>query len=468
MKKCYRIEEVFVGRTLFLIRNKDFYKLLFSITLPIAAQNFITFTVSMADSLMLGKLGETALSAANLANQLFFMLMIITFGVTSAAMVFASQYWGKGDVYSLRRIITIMLRVAFVISLIASVLALCLPEVVMSWYSDDAAVISEGAAYLRIVGWIYPIYSVTNAMVCIFRCAHEVKISIVVYLVSLVVNVFFNWVFIFGNLGSPAMGVRGAALATAVARCAELVILIIYLAAFEKKIHYTFADFFVPVKPYIKDFIKTGAPVILNETVWSIGSSILSMIIGHISTEFVSANSIANVIWQCVWVMISGMGNATAVIIGNAVGLGEDKAYINKMAQSIIVVAGIMGVAAAGIILLIREPVIGFYEVSQSTKDLAMELIVSYAAILVLQSMSVQYVVGIFRGGGDTKFSMLIDTVFLWIFAIPLGAYAGLVLKLAPPIVYLVLRCDEVFKCFVGFIHMKKGRWVRDVTVAEN
>ena len=450
-----------------MIHDKEFYKLLFSITLPIAAQNFITFTVSMADSLMLGKLGETTLSAANLANQLFFILMIITFGVTSAAMVFASQYWGKGDIYSLKRIITIMLRVAFVISTVATALALCTPECVMSWYSDDAEVIKEGADYLRIVGWIYPVYSVTNAMVCIFRCAHEIKISIAVYLTSLIVNVFFNWVFIFGNLGSPAMGVRGAALATAIARIAEFIILIIYLAAFEKKIHYTFADFFVPVKDYVKDFVKTGAPVILNETVWSIGSSTLSMIIGHISTEFVSANSIANIIWQCVWVMISGMGNATAVIIGNAIGMGKDKAYINKMAQSVIVVAGIMGVIAAGIILLIRGPVIDFYEVEQSTKDLAMDLIVSYALILVLQSMSVQYVVGIFRGGGDTKFSMFIDTAFLWIFAIPLGAYAGLVLKLSPPIVYLVLRCDEVFKCFAGLIHMKKGRWVRDVTVAE-
>ena len=441
-----------------MIHDKEFYKLLFSITLPIAAQNFITFTVSMADSLMLGKLGETTLSAANLANQLFFILMIITFGVTSAAMVFASQYWGKGDIYSLKRIITIMLRVAFVISTVATALALCTPECVMSWYSDDAEVIKEGADYLRIVGWIYPVYSVTNAMVCIFRCAHEIKISIAVYLTSLIVNVFFNWVFIFGNLGSPAMGVRGAALATAIARIAEFIILIIYLAAFEKKIHYTFADFFVPVKDYVKDFVKTGAPVILNETVWSIGSSTLSMIIGHISTEFVSANSIANIIWQCVWVMISGMGNATAVIIGNAIGMGKDKAYINKMAQSVIVVAGIMGVIAAGIILLIRGPVIDFYEVEQSTKDLAMDLIVSYALILVLQSMSVQYVVGIFRGGGDTKFSMFIDTAFLWIFAIPLGAYAGLVLKLSPPIVYLVLRCDEVFKCFAGLIHMKKGR----------
>ncbi len=450
-----------------MIRNKDFYKLLFSITLPIAAQNFITFTVSMADSLMLGRLGETAISAANLANQFFFILMIVTFGVTAAAMVFASQYWGKDDIYSLKRIITIMLRIAFVISTAAGIMALTMPEFVMSWYSNDAEVIREGAGYLRIVGWIYPVYSVTNAMVCIYRCAHVVKISIVVYLTSLIVNVFFNWIFIFGNLGSPAMGVNGAALATAIARMAEFIIMIIYLTFFEKKIHYTVADFFVPVKNYIRDFVKTGAPVIINEAIWSIGSSTLSMIIGHISTEFVSANSIANIIWQCVWVMISGMGNATAVIIGNAIGMGEDKAYVNKMAQTVIVVSGIMGVIAAGIILLLRESVISLYEVEQSTKDLAMDLIVSYALILVLQSMSVQYVVGIFRGGGDTKFSMLIDTVFLWIFAIPLGAYVGLVLKWAPPLVYLVLRCDEVFKCFAGLIHMKKGKWIRDVTVAE-
>lgn len=450
-----------------MIRNKDFYELLFSITLPIAAQNFITFTVSMADSLMLGRLGETAISAANLANQFFFILMIVTFGVTAAAMVFASQYWGKDDIYSLKRIITIMLRIAFVISTVAGIMALTMPEFVMSWYSNDAEVIREGAGYLRIVGWIYPVYSVTNAMVCIYRCAHVVKISIVVYLTSLIVNVFFNWIFIFGNLGSPAMGVNGAALATAIARMAEFIIMIIYLTFFEKKIHYTVADFFVPVKSYIRDFVKTGAPVIINEAIWSIGSSTLSMIIGHISTEFVSANSIANIIWQCVWVMISGMGNATAVIIGNAIGMGEDKAYVNKMAQTVIVVSGIMGVIAAGIILLLRESVISLYEVGQSTKDLAMDLIVSYALILVLQSMSVQYVVGIFRGGGDTKFSMLIDTVFLWIFAIPLGAYVGLVLKWAPPLVYLVLRCDEVFKCFAGLIHMKKGKWIRDVTVAE-
>ena len=448
-----------------IVKDKSFYKLLFSITLPIAAQNLITFTVSMADSLMLGKVGEIALSAANLANQLFFILMIVTFGVTSASMVFASQYWGKGDVYSMKRIITIMLRVAFVVSLAASALALLMPETVMSWYSNDAEVIAAGADYLRIIGWVYPIYAVTNAMVCIFRSAHVVKISIVVYLVSLVVNIFFNWVFIFGNIGAQEMGVAGAALETAIARVAEFIILIIYLAFFEKTINYRISDFFVPVKDYVGAFIKTGAPVILNEAVWSIGTSMLSMIIGHISTEFVSANSIANVIWQCVWVIISGMGNATAVIIGNAVGIGEDKDLIKQKATSVILVAFCMGVAAAATLLIIRGPIINFYDVSPETKALAYELIVSYAAIIILQAMSVQYVVGIFRGGGDTKFAMLIDVAFLWLFSIPLGAYTGLVLKWAPPLVYLMLRCDELIKCTVGLFHMLGGKWIKDITV---
>lgn len=449
----------------FLIKDKNFYKVLFSITLPIAAQNFITFTVSLADSLMLGKVGEIALSGANLANQLFFILMIITFGVTSAAMVFASQYWGKNDVYSMKRVITIMLRLAAVISVAASALAICIPETVMSWYSDDAAVIEAGASYLRIIGWAYPFYSITNAMASVLRSAHIVKISIVIYLSSLIVNVSLNWVLIFGHLGAPAMGVEGAAIATAVARLVEFIILIIYLAFFEKKIHYTIKDFFVPVKDYLGAFFKTGAPVVLNEAIWSIGTSVLSMIIGHISTEFVSANSIANIIWQCVWVVVSGMGNATSVVIGNAIGRGEKKETVLNKAKTIVFLAAIMGILSAITLLIIRGPVINFYEVSAETKALAYDLIVSYAIIIVFQAMSVQYIVGIFRGGGDTKTAMIVDVLFLWITAIPLGAITGLVLGWAPPFVYLMLRSDELLKNIIGFLRLRSGKWIRDITV---
>ncbi len=449
----------------FLVKDKNFYRVLFSIALPIAAQNFITFTVSLADSLMLGKVGEVALSGANLANQLFFILMIVTFGVTSAAMVFASQYWGKDDIYSMKRIITIMLRLAAVISVVASALAICIPETVMSWYSDDPEVIAAGASYLRIIGWAYPFYSITNAMASVLRSAHIVKISIVIYLSSLVVNVFLNWVFIFGNLGAPELGIRGAAIATACARVVEFIILLIYLIFFEKKIRYTFKDFFVPVKKYLDAFLKTGAPVVLNEAVWSIGTSVLSMIIGHISTEFVSANSIANIIWQCVWVVVSGMGNATAVVIGNAIGRGESKELVLNKAKTIVLLSAVMGLISAILLIIIRGPVINFYEVSEQTKALAYDLIVSYAIIIVFQSMSVQYVVGIFRGGGDTKTAMLVDVLFLWTVAIPLGAITGLVLGWAPPFVYLMLRSDELFKNIMSFIRLRSGKWIMDITV---
>ena len=449
----------------FLIKDKNFYKVLLSITLPIAAQNFITFTVSLADSLMLGKVSEIALSGANLANQLFFILMIVTFGVTSAAMVFTSQYWGKNDIFSMKRIITIMLRLAVVISIAASALAICIPETVMSWYSKDPEVIAAGASYLRIIGWVYPFYSITNSMASVLRSAHVVKISIAIYLSSLVVNVFLNWVLIFGNLGAPEMGIRGAALATAVARVVEFIILLVYLTFFEKKIHYTLKDLFLPVRNYMKAFIKTGAPVVLNEAAWSIGTSVLSMIIGHISTEFVSANSIANIVWQCVWVLIAGMGNATSVVIGNAVGRGESHELILNKAKTIVLISAIMGVLSAATLIIIRGPVINFYEVSETTKALAYDLIVSYAIIIILQAMSMQYIVGIFRGGGDTKTAAIVDVFFLWTVAIPLGAITGLVLGWAPPFVYIMLRSDEFLKNIFGFFHLKSGKWIHDITV---
>ena len=449
----------------FLVKDKNFYKVLFSITLPIAAQNFITFTVSLADSLMLGKVGEVALSGANLANQLFFILMIVTFGITSAAMVFASQYWGKDDIYSMKRVITIMLRLAAVISIIASAFAICIPETVMSWYSKDPEVIAAGASYLRILGWAYPFYSITNAMASVLRSAHIVKISIVIYLSSLIVNVSLNWILIFGNLGAPEMGIEGAAIATSCARVVEFIILLIYLTFFEKKIHYTFKDLFVPVKSYLNAFLKTGAPVVLNEAIWSIGTSVLSMIIGHISTEFVSANSIANIIWQCVWVVVSGMGNATSVVIGNAIGRGESKELVLNKAKTIVLLSFVMGLISAALLMIIRGPVINFYEVSEQTKALAYDLIVSYAIIIIFQSMSVQYVVGIFRGGGDTKTAMLVDIVFLWIIAIPLGAITGLVLGWAPPLVYIMLRSDEFFKNIMSFLRLRSGKWIMDITV---
>lgn len=447
------------------VKDKHFYVSLFSIALPIAAQNMITFTVGMADTVMLGMLGEVALSAASLAGQFFFILMIAGFGVASASTVFASQYWGKGDAASIKKIITIMLRIVLALSLMFTLTAYFFPERVMRVFTPDAAVIAAGAEYLKVVCLGYIMFSVANTLLIILRAVHTVRISILVYSVSLVVNVFFNWVLIFGKLGFPEMGVRGAALATVFARIAEFVVVMIYYAFFEKKIQYKLADLFGSVKGYIGAFLKTGSPVVLNELVWSLGASVLAIIIGNISTDFVAANSIANVVWQFVSVFIMGLGNATAVVIGNAVGSGEHPKYVKQKANTITFIALAFGLLSCGIMLLVRPFAIEFYQVSQSTKDLAYQLLNSYAIIVIFQALTMQYIVGILRGGGDTKFAMLADTFFLWCVSVPLGYLVGIKLGWAPPAVYLVLKSDEIMKALVCTWRIQCTHWIKDVTV---
>jgi putative MATE family efflux protein len=335
----------------------------------------------------------------------------------------------------------------------------------MSHMGQDPQILGYAREYYRIMVYSLVPFVIFFVIRALTEGVGNTKYTMYITVFCNILNIFLNWVLIFGHFGAPALGVEGAAIATAVARVVEFIILLVYLSFFEKKIHYTFKDLFVPVKKYLGAFLKTGAPVVLNEAVWSIGTSVLSMIIGHISTEFVSANSIANIIWQCVWVVVSGMGNATSVVIGNAIGRGEDKETVLNKAKTIVLISAVLGVLSAITLLIIRGPVINFYEVSESTKALAYDLIVSYAVVLVLQSMSVQYVVGIFRGGGDTKTAMLVDVLFLWTVAIPLGALTGLVLGWAPPFVYLMLRSDELLKNVVSLIRLKSGKWIRDITV---
>lgn len=449
----------------FIVRDRKFYKTLFSLALPIAAVNLISFAVTLGDSLMLGKLGETTMSAANLANQLWFMVMIMVFGSISGSLVFTSQYWGKGDIYSMKRIITIMLYLAAFISVTAGAMALLIPETVMSWYSKDPEVIRQGAQYLRIVGYCYPAYAITNAFVSALRSAHITKIAIVIYFISLVINLVGNYIFIFGHFGAPAMGIEGAALATCLARISEFVTLVIYLVFFEKKINYRLSDLFVSVRDYIKPFIKTGLIVVVNETLWGLGTTVTSMIIGHISTDFVAANSIANTAWQFVYVVINGLASATAVVIGNAVGHGDDKDEIQHKAQTIILMATAMGITFGLLLLAIRPLMLSWYDITEETKAIAFDLMASYALILILQAQDLHFIVGIFRGGGDTRFAAFIDLLFLWILSIPLGIYTGLILGMSPAIVYLFLRADELLKAVMGFFRMQSRKWIHDVTV---
>ena len=446
-----------------ITRDKRFYRLLFSIALPIAVQNLITFMVSMVDTLMVGALGEIQLSAVSIANNLFFVLTILMFGLAGGSNIMISQYWGKGNVKTIHKILAIMYRVCLLITGIFIFIALFLPKYFMGIFTTDKAVIDFGASYLRIVCIGYLFYSITNCTIMMLRSVKTVSISIIVYTASLVVNSILNWIFIFGNLGAPELGIRGAAIATVCARITEFSIVLVFMFIYERKIGLKIEHLLKLDKEILKDYVGLCTPVLCNELLWAIGASMISVIVGRMGTEVVAANSINGVAHQFVTVFIFGMYNATAVIIGNTIGEGK-KEKAKEYAYSIGIFSVVMGCISGLMILLIKPFVVNFYNVSYSTKLIAMEIMTVTSGIIVFQSLASNFMMGVLRGGGDAKFVLINDLIFMWLVAIPGGFFVAFVLELPVALVFLVIKCDEILKSLTSVYRVISGKWVNDVT----
>ncbi|MDK0728002.1 MATE family efflux transporter [Clostridium perfringens] len=446
-----------------ITRDKRFYRLLFSIALPIAVQNLITFMVSMVDTLMVGALGEIQLSAVSIANNLFFVLTILMFGLAGGSNIMISQYWGKGNVKTIHKILAIMYRVCLLITGIFIFIALFLPKYFMGIFTTDKAVIDFGASYLRIVCIGYLFYSITNCTIMMLRSVKTVSISIIVYTASLVVNSILNWIFIFGNLGAPELGIRGAAIATVCARITEFSIVLVFMFIYERKIGLKIEHLLKLDKEILKDYVGLCTPVLCNELLWAIGASMISVIVGRMGTEVVAANSINGVAHQFVTVFIFGMSNATAVIIGNTIGEGK-KEKAKEYAYSIGIFSIVMGCISGLMILLIKPFVVNFYNVSYSTKLIAMEIMTVTSGIIVFQSLASNFMMGVLRGGGDAKFVLINDLIFMWLVAIPGGFFVAFVLELPVALVFLVIKCDEILKSLTSVYRVISGKWVNDVT----
>ncbi|MBU3106125.1 MATE family efflux transporter [Clostridium gasigenes] len=446
-----------------ITKDRKFYKLLLSISLPIAVQNIITFAVSMIDTIMVGSLGEVQLSAVAIANNLFFILMILMFGLAGGSNIMISQYFGKGDKKSIHKILSIMYRVCIGITLIFIGIGVFIPKQFMSIFTADSAVIEAGASYLKIICIGYLFYAVTNCTIMILRSVKTVRISIVVYSISLIVNAFLNWVLIFGNLGAPKLGIKGAAIATVIARIIEFAIVLIFIAFYEEKIRLKIKYLLKIDKLMLKDFIKICTPVLFNELLWSTGASMISIIVGRMGTDIVAANSINTVAHQFVTVFIFGLSNAAAVIVGNTIGEGKKEAAV-EYAFTIGFFSIAMGMIAGIIIYLIRPVVVDLYNVTDATKMIAMEIMKVTSIIVVFQSLGVNMMMGVLRGGGDAKFVLVNDIIFMWLVAIPGGFLAAFVFKLPIVIVFFIIKSDEVLKSIVSIFRVTSGKWVKDVT----
>ena len=444
------------------VKEKSFYKLILSIAVPVVLQNMITIGVNIMDTLMLGTYGEIQLSASSLANEFINIYHIMCMGMSMGAAVLTAQYYGAGNNPSLKKIVTIVLRMGLVIAAAFTVVTLLFPEELMRLYTPDEAVIEKGVLYFRISAVTYVLLGVSLILTNILRTVHQVRFPLVLSIVTFFVNVFFNWVFIYGRLGAPEMQIEGAALGTVIARLVECGSLVTYFFVFDKRIGYRIKDFFMKCGDHVRVYITYAIPVMVSDTLLALGNSAVSIIMGHIGASFVAANSIISQTVRLSTVFNQGLSSASSVITGNTLGKGErDKAY--HQGVTFLCLSILIGLAAAVIILLISPLLVESFNITQETKDIAYQLMASVSVMMVFQTVQSVLTKGVLRGGGDTRFLMLADILFLWLASIPLGYLCGLVWHLSPFWIYAALKIDWVIKSVWCIFRLRSKKWIRVV-----
>ena len=333
------------------------------------------------------------------------------------------------------------------------------------FYTNDGSVIEAGVHYLKSVAIMYPLFCITTSISIIFRTISQIKISVIANSVAFVLNVFFNWVFIFGKLGAPALGLTGAAIGTVISRFVECLIIVLYLFFINKKVKFTLKDLMYFDKNIFKKYLNNGINVLISDAILVFGLTGLTMILGRLGPEMVAANSICSIIIQLSTISIAGVANSGLVIIGNTIGSG--KLNLAKLqAKTFLLISVVTGIVAAVIIVFVKPIAIDFYNVSQQTKDIAYQLMNGAAFIIIFQVPSTVLTKGILRGGGDTRFLLFADVAFLWILSIPLGILAAFVFKFPPALIYICLKFDEIVKYVLCGFRMFSNRWVKDITVS--
>ena len=443
--------------------KKEFYRKLFALVLPLALQNLMTALVSASDALMLGLLDQSSLSSVSLATQVQFVLNLFYAALTIGATVLAAQYWGKGDKEAVERVLAIALKGSMAVSLVFFLAAFFCPQFLMQIFTDDPELIRLGLPYLRIVSWSYLFMGVSQIYLCIMKNSGRTMRSTAYGSSAVVLNLLLNTLLIFGLLGFPKMEIAGAALATTVSRAVELgLVLLENRKKDQVRIRMKYLREGSPVLR--KDFVRYTSSVMANELVWGCGFTMFSVIMGHLGSDAVAANSIANIVKNIIACMCLGIGTGSGILVGNELGRGAlDRAreYGGRLCR-IAVAAG----AVSGAVLLVCSPLVQLLAVSLSEQahEYLRVMLMICAYYMVGKAVNSTVVAGIFCAGGDTKFGLLCDAVTMWVIIVPVGMLAAFVWKLPVLTVYFLLNLDEFVKLPAVYRHYKKYLWVRNLT----
>lgn len=445
------------------VREKYFYERFFSLTITIALQNVIVFGVNLADNVMLGRYTESALSGVALVNQIQFLLQMFVMGIGEGLIIIASRAWGAKDTDSIKRALSVTMRLCLGVTAALFFTVLLLPHQVMSLFSNDEAVLGEAVRYLRIICFSYPFFAVTNMLLCGLRSVETVKIGFYVSLTTLFTNVALNYILIFGKFGAPRLGAEGAAIATLISRVIETAIVIIFAGRFDRKLTLRLRDFKLFDRAVLVQYLRVGSPVFWSSAMWGAAMAVQTAILGHMGSATIAANSIATTVFQILSVVTYGSASATAVIIAKTIGEGR-VGRVREYAVTAQILFLIIGVLTGLMVFVCKDLVISFYDISAQARALAVQFMTVLSVTVVGTSYQMAALTGIVRGGGDTKFVLINDLIFMWGIVLPTSWAAAFWLNLPPLAVFICLKSDQILKCFVAVVKVNRFRWIKTNT----
>ncbi len=447
-----------------IFADREYLGRLFKLALPISLQQFLFASLNLVSTLLVGQLGETAVAAVGLSNQISFLLNLMLFGVNSGAAIFSAQFWGRGDVTGIRKVMGLALSVGLLGSGLFTALSLLVPGFVLGIYSKDPAVIAAGSGYLRILGLSFIFSALTYTYASTLRSTGDVRTPMLVSATTLLLNTLLSYLLIFGRLGLPALGIRGAAVATVVSRGLECAALLGLAYRLRTPAAARLGEMFTFERAFAARVLRRVLPVMFNEILWSLGITAYNVIYARIGTESIAAVNIAMTIDGLGFVAFIGVGNACAILVGNTIGAGdEERAY--QYAGRSLVLAMVTGLLVGILILAGSGYILAYYKVSAEVIEYARRILTVVAFTLWVRSANMVLFIGIFRSGGDTSFAFLLDAGTVWVVGVPLALLGAFVLHLPVYLVYLMVMADEFTKWMIGVGRLRSRRWIHNLVL---
>jgi putative MATE family efflux protein len=448
-------------------QDKAFLTQLYHLAAPIALQNLLTASLNMVGNVMVGQLGDAAIASVGLAGQVFFLLSLVLFGISSGSAMFTAQLWGSKDIVTLRKVFGLCLTLGLFTAVLFFISSELFPDRIIGIFTVDPQVREMGGDYLRIYAWAFLFFSFTSGYAAILRSIGEVKLPMLVTVSALILNICLSYVLIFGSFNLPAMGIRGAAYSAIIARLAECLLLI--LITHWKK---------YPVAVKIKELLgfniafliqvfKPVLPVIINELLWSLAVTTYNIVYARIGTSSIAAMNIVGTVDNLALVPFFGLSSAAAIMTGHKIGAGEKEAAHRDVGK-ILSLAIIFSFIICGMVFILKSPIIGLYQITPDVALFTDRALIILAVWMVVRSQNMILVVGMMRSGGDTRYSLFLDGIIIWILGVPMAVLGGLILKLPVYWVYLIVMSEELIKCILGLRRYVSKKWIHDLTQTIN